>query len=228
MHDEIPERHRRAVRALHSGGPAAPAALHRRVEAVRRRGRAAVPRRVETERRAPRAWRLGAVAAVATAAALALIVGLVSLGGGPSVEAVASFSLRPATQPTPAPDPSQPALLRRELERVAFPNWSAEFGWKADGARSDTVDGRRADTVFYTHKGHRISYTVIAGDPIDPPGQATAIGAGGVELHRFRDGPRDVVVFTRGGRTCVLAGDVIHDDTLVKLASWRGDGAVRF
>jgi hypothetical protein len=39
---------------------------------------------------------------------------------------------------------------------------------------------------------------------------------------------RSVVMFERGGHTCVIAGHVIHADTLTKLATWRGDGAVRF
>jgi hypothetical protein len=37
-----------------------------------------------------------------------------------------------------------------------------------------------------------------------------------------------VVTFERGGQTCVLEGEVIHPETLVELASWQGDGAVRF
>jgi hypothetical protein len=228
MSADVPERHRRVVEALRTGGPAAPEGLHRRIAALELAA-PALGRRPRVERRSPPAWRLGAVTALATAALLAGVAGLESLGGGPSVEAVAAFSARPATEPTPAPDPSQPAVLRREFEQVAFPNWSDEFGWHADGARTDTIDGRRADTIFYTHEGHRISYTVISGEPVDPPDRAITLRAGGVELHRFRDDQlRDVVMFTRGGRTCVLAGHVLHTETLVKLASWQGEGAVRF
>jgi hypothetical protein len=41
-------------------------------------------------------------------------------------------------------------------------------------------------------------------------------------------GRQDVVTFERNGRTCVLSGDVHDPDTLVKLASWEGKGAVNF
>jgi len=45
----------------------------------------------------------------------------------------------------------------------------------------------------------------------------------------YRDGQRTVAVFERAGRTCVLAGVVHAEDTLVKLATWRGDdGTLKF
>jgi hypothetical protein len=218
--ERTPERHQRVIRALQAG-PAAPEHLQRRAEAALRRAPPA--------RRAPRGWRLSAVAAVGAAAVVAVVVAVTSLtGGAPSVEPVASFSDRPATQSTPAADPSQPTLLRREFAGVAFPNWSKEFGWKAEGARADTVGGRATETVFYTHEGHRINYTVLSGAPLDPPADAVTVRVGGVELQRFRRGMRDVVMFVRDGRTCVLGGHVLSVATLVKLASWQGDGTIRF
>jgi hypothetical protein len=54
------------------------------------------------------------------------------------------------------------------------------------------------------------------------------MSAGGLELRRFRLGRQDVVTFERNGRTCVLSGDVHDPDTLVKLAAWKGDGAIAF
>lgn len=209
-----PEGHQRVIRALQAGGPKAPDALVDRV------------RRIEPARTVPRPRRRPILALAGAAAVVALVIGFaVGAGGGPSVTALSELSTRPATQPTPATDG---ILLAREFEGVTFPDWSREFGWHADGARTDTIDGRRADTVFYTHEGHRISYTVLAGDPIEPPGSAATVTRDGITMHEFRDGPRDVMMFERNGRTCVLAGHVIHDDTLAKLASWQGDGAVRF
>jgi hypothetical protein len=37
-----------------------------------------------------------------------------------------------------------------------------------------------------------------------------------------------VVTWTRDGRTCVLSGVGVDDETLVKLAVWNGEGAVSF
>jgi hypothetical protein len=213
----IPERHARVANVLGTGGPEAPEALQQRVRRTVERSAPAVRPRPVLRVLAP---------ALAAAAVAALVVGLaVGAGGGPSVTALAAVSERPATGPAPEGDG---ALLAREFEGVAFPDWGREFGWHANGTRSDTIDGRRADTVFYTHEGHTIGYTVLAGEPIDPPESAATVTRDGVELHRFRDGHRDVVMFERNGRTCMLAGHVIHDDTLPKLASWQADGSVRF
>ena len=209
---ETPERHQRVIRALGSGGPAAPDTLFVPVSEPRPARRPIL--------RAP------ALVAVAASVALAvLVVALTTAGGDQGARGFATISLRPATQPTPASDGT---LLARSHQGVAFPDWSREFGWMAEGGRSDTIEGRRAESVFYMHHGHRIAYTVVAGEPLEPPAGARTRRAGGVELIQFRDGPRDVVMFERGGRTCVLAGDVLSAETLVELASWRGRGAVEF
>jgi hypothetical protein len=213
---EIPERHRRVLHALQAGGPAVPAGLVDRVEiAVRRPA-------------PPRSWRLPALAVAAATAVIAVVAVLaVTTSGSNSVTAAAALVDRAPTQPPPASSRGHPALLGRHFEGVDFPDWS-RFGWMALGARTDTVDGRRTDTVFYTHHGHLIAYTVIAGEPLAPPGDTTTERSGGLELHRFRDGDRDVVTFVRNGRTCVLSGHVMSPDTIVRLGSWKGEGAVHF
>src|SRR5688572_6532944 len=121
---EIPERHERVMRVLGSGGPATPDTLR-------------VPVVVQDPR--PRRRRAPALAAVAASVAHAvLVVVLTSSGGDPGARAFASISLRPATQATPASDGT---LLARSHAGVAFPDWSREFGWMAEGGRSDTIDG---------------------------------------------------------------------------------------
>jgi hypothetical protein len=205
----IEERHERVSRVLGSGGPAVPDTLH-------------VP--VVPERPARRLW-VPAVAAVAAGVALAIIVVVLTSAGDSGLRAYASISARPETQPTPRSDGE---LLDRSFQGVSYPDWSRDFGWMAEGARTDVIDGRRAESVFYMHHGHRIAYTVIEGAPIAPPEDAATRRVGGVTLRIFRDGPRDVVTFVRNGRTCVLEGEVLSLETLVELAAWRGDGAVEF
>jgi hypothetical protein len=218
VHD-VPESHQRVIRALQAG-PQAPKRLHRRVEAM------------EAER-ARRSHALGlrpvaAGAAVAAVLVIALAV-VLSLGpGGPSVVEAAELSQRASTQASPPVSTEKPALLRHSFAGVTFPEWSDKFRWEVAGARSDELGGRETSTVFYTHTHHRIGYTVISGEPVAPPDDAETLKAHGVVLRRFRRGHLDVVTFERNGRTCVLAGDVHDPDTLVKLASWRGRGAVSF
>jgi hypothetical protein len=149
------------------------------------------------------------------------------LSGGPSVEQAAALAARTATEPTPPAVAGRPELLARDVDGVTFPEWGKQFGWHASGARTDEIAGRHAVTVFYEHQGHRIGYTIVSGDPLDVPANADRMRVNGLDLAIYHDGHRTVAVFERGGHTCVLAGHVIHNDTMPKLASWRANGAIR-
>jgi hypothetical protein len=167
------------------------------------------------------------VTAGAFAAVLAVLLVLATQGSGPTTERAADISQLPAT--APAPDASGP-VLRAEVEGVRFPDWGPEFGWHATGMRRDEISGRRTTTVFYEHEGHRLAYTIISGPALPRPTDARIVERDGLRMSVYRDpshGGHDVAVFERGGRTCVVAGHVIHQDTLLKLAAWKGDGNVR-
>jgi hypothetical protein len=220
----MPERHRRAVEALRHGGPATPEGLRLRLENLE-------PRSPELRPARPRGVpRLLAPAAGVAALIVVAVVVVLSLGGpaGPSVVQASELAQLPSTEPAPARDAGNPALLDRGLEGVTFPDWSEKFGWHANGARTDRLDGRRAETVFYTHHGHRIGYTVISGKPLEIPDDAQIVRRNGLEMYRYMDGDRTVLTFERGGVTCILAGHVVHATTPLKLASWQGSGAIRF
>jgi hypothetical protein len=146
--------------------------------------------------------------------------------GGPSVEQAAALASRVATEQTPPAVAGHPELLQRDVDGVAFPEWGPKFGWHASGARTDEIAGRRAVTVFYRHMEHRIGYTIVSGPPLEVPANAHRMRVNGVDLAIYHDGERTVTVFERGGHTCVLAGHVIHHDTMPKLASWRANGAI--
>lgn len=221
---ELPERHKRVVRALGSGGPAVPDSLLRRLEAMQ----AAPPSRppMRARRPLPRPALAGGVA-VLLATAIAVVALLAGPGGGGVVEA-AQLSTLPSERPAPPRDPQDPRLLTRRFAGVTYPDWTREFQWRAVGERSDELDGQPTATVFYRHTHHRIGYTVISGTTVDPPNDAERLTVDGLELRRFRLGEQDVVTFERNGRTCVLSGNVHDPDTLVKLAVWTGEGSVAF
>jgi hypothetical protein len=124
--------------------------------------------------------------------------------------------------------PSSPKLLAAAVEGVPFPNWSREFGWRADGTRTDRLDDRLARTVFYRKDSRRIAYTIVSGEGIHAPPGSQPTRRNGVNLHTFRSGDRQAVTWWRDGRTCVLSASDVGDRTLVKLASWKGDGTVPF
>jgi hypothetical protein len=204
-------RHARVVRALRDGGPAPPDGFVERIDALARAPNPA--------RRRP----LVPVLAGAVVAAVLVVVAVTP--GGSTATDLARLVTQPAAERAPSIDLGRPAELRRGFAGVSYPNWASEFRWYADGARGDRVAGRRTDTVFYVHTHHRIAYTIVAGRPLRAPSYASTVRVGGLEIHRFRDGPRDVVMFERDGRTCVLSGEVHDPATLVKLAAWKGISA---
>jgi anti-sigma factor RsiW len=203
--------HRRVAGALRGRGPVTPAGLRARVR--------------EAPRRRPLVW-LAPAAGVAALLVAAVLVLPGLFAGGPSVEQAAALAARSATEPTPAMVAGRPGLLARDVDGVTFPDWGKQFAWHADGARTDEIAGRRAVTVFYRHMDHRIGYTIVSGKPLEVPANAHRMRVNGVDLAIYHDGERTVTVFERGGHTCILAGHVIHHDTMPKLASWRADGAI--
>jgi hypothetical protein len=167
------------------------------------------------------------VAAATVAAAIALLLVFAPDGGEATAERVAGISQLPATER--APGASGP-LLRAEADGVPFPDWGPEFGWHATGMRHDDIGGRRMTTVFYEHQGHRLAYTIVSGPALPRPAAARSVVRNGLEMSVYRDprhGGHDVAVFERNGRTCVIAGHVIHRSTLLELAAWKGGGHVR-
>jgi hypothetical protein len=181
----------------------------------RRVGRAlgATPAAVPARRR----WSLRMAPVVAVGAALAVCLAILPGGDSLTTDA-AALSTAPATAPPPATDGTR---LRASVDGVAFPDWGERFGWHRTGARRDTIDGRFTRTVFYEHMGHRIAYTIVAGPPASVPGGARVAVRNGMRVALRRDGDRTIATFERDGHTCVLAGHVLHESTLVELATWR-------
>jgi hypothetical protein len=216
---EALDRQRAATTALRGLDLQASPALRNRIAAT-----ASPPRRPPRRRRFAIA---GALAGAVAAAALAAVLIVPSGGGNPAVVDAARLSERPAVG-TVGVDSYNPKLLSADVESVPFPNWRGEFGWRQDGTRSDQLDGRRAQTVFYEQGSKRVAYTIVSGKGIAPPGDSRPATRNGVHLHSFADAGHRVVTWWRDGRTCVLSSADVGDHELIKLASWKGDGAVPF
>jgi hypothetical protein len=212
------------ARLLREHGPVAPPGLRTRIEAEIAR---ATERR---SRRRPLLNRLAIGGAVASLlVVLAVAMQALFAGGGATVFDAHGLSARGPDAPPPSPRSGDRELLAANVGGVAFPNWEPEFGWRAIGERSDEFDGRRTRTVFYFHEGHTIGYTIVPGQPLDPPDYAERRIRNGVEVALLRDGHgHDIAIFERQGKTCVLSGHVERRSTLVELAAWAGNGQVRF
>lgn len=151
------------------------------------------------------------------AIAAAVIVVVLSLGGGPSVQDVAQAALNRPTQPAPAPEGH---YVDAEIAGIHFPDYETDFGWKAIGARRDTVDGRDALTVIYVKNGTGVHYTVVDGDTLPKPDGARVVDVQGTDVALKRDGDVLIASWERDGHTCILATKAADEQQLLDLVVW--------
>jgi hypothetical protein len=209
----------RVVTMLRGLDEPAPASLRARVDELTG---------VSAPRRAPR-WRRAFVLPGATAIAAAAAAVVILVTGGttaPTVPAAARFALASATLPSPAVNPNQSDDLTLRGAGIPFPAW-AKQGWMTDGARTDTVGGRRITTVFYkSPDGKRIGYAITGGTPLSGVHGSTATRYG-VTFTMQPAGDAKLITWVRNGHTCIIAGRNVSYATLLRLASAdeRAEGA---
>jgi anti-sigma factor RsiW len=186
---------------------AAPPWLHERIVAP--------PARPRRARRLPS--RRGVVVVVA---AMAILLVLASRIASPDVRSDVHFALASATLPPPAVRPADDAVLTAAVDGVAFPNWR-QRGWRAIGARSDTLDGRGVETVFYRSGEYpRIGYSIVAGAPLSVGATKRTVVSNGVSYAVLDADGATVVTWRRADHTCVLAADQVPASVLLRLAGW--------
>jgi len=151
------------------------------------------------------------------AVAAAVIAVVLSLGGGPSVQDVAQAALNRPTQPAPAADGH---YVDAQIAGIRFPDYETDFGWKAIGARRDTVDGRDALTVIYTKDGTGVHYTIVDGDTLPTPDGATVVDVRGTPVALKRQGDTLTASWERAGHTCILATKAADEQQLLDLVNW--------
>lgn len=150
--------------------------------------------------RAPRPYpsRLTLAGVGATLAIIATMAALLAPDAA-TVQSVAAAALR-------SPVRAAPAELYHYLP-----------GFRAVGARTDTVGGHDAVTVIYRRGSVGVHYTVVDGDPLDLPGTRRA-RAGPLDLALTRDGDLSLVSWHNArGQTCILASKGADSDALVAL-----------
>ncbi len=211
-------RERRIVDVLHTARTTdrAPDALRARIAAQRPTRSVAARRRLS--------YGGGLVAALAVAV-LAIVLALPGgTPGAPSLSDAAALAVRGPAMPAPTADPDQPGKLETLIQGVYFPDWRGQFHWRASGQRTDTINGRKAVTVYYDWKGHRIAYTIVGAPALKTPSAEVTVRKG-VELRTLMLGGRLVVTWKRDNHTCVLSATGVPADKLQKLASWAGAAA---
>jgi anti-sigma factor RsiW len=215
---ELLERERGVVELLHEARARdrAPAGLRARIDSER-------PRPAVAARR-----RLGYGGALAGAlAVLALALALILPGGtpgAPTVSEAAALAAKGPALPAPGADPTEPGKLASNVEDLYFPNWTARFGWRASGERTDRLNGRAAVTVYYDWVGRRLAYTIVASPVLAAP-RATATVRRGVELRTLMLHGRLVVTWRQDNHTCLLSGQHVSAAELQRLAAWEASSA---
>jgi hypothetical protein len=217
--DEAAERGR-AIIAAAVADTRAPLALRERVAADAARWDRPAP-----ARRRRLAWPAGALAALAVVV-IAVVLAAGGGGGGPTAVAVASAAQAGPTHRAPPVDPAHQHLLARDVDGVAFPDWSDKFSWKPFGERSDTIDGRRTRTVFYAGPGGAsAAYTIVSGSALDVPAGARTQTVHGTQLNVAPGDAGQVVTWERNGHTCVLTAPAsVPTSRLLELAAWDAGG----
>ena len=134
---------------------------------------------------------------------------------------VAAVARMPASSPAPAAIGGTPPLLAERVGRLAFPDWRADYDWRATGRRSDRVGDRAVTTVFYRDRDRTtIGYAIVAGPPVGP-GPGRDVSLRGARYRVFASAGRRTVTWTQAGHTCVIdAPSTVSATELVKLASW--------
>ncbi len=161
---------------------------------------------------------------VAAAAAVLIVLVLAPSGGSSAlnVRAVSAVALRASTTLAPSEDPRERGALAENVNGVSFPYWKGRFGWRASGARRDTIDGRTVNTVFYTNaRGERIGYAILAGTPAPLASGGVVVARHGHPYRLLNEHGVTSVVWLRKGHLCVVAGRGVSSATLLALASWR-------
>jgi hypothetical protein len=205
----------RAVTMLRALDEPAPASLRARVhELTDGSAQTARPRGASP-------WRRSLFVPAATALAVVVAALVVLLGGGgapPTVPQTAHLALAAATMPAPAEDPAHRDLLSLRVGGIAFPYYGHTAGWRATGARTDILGGRRVITVFYSARGHRVGYAIVGGAPLAVGGGAH-VNRGGVSYWLQRARGAQLITWRQAGHTCVIAGRNVSRTTLISLAS---------
>jgi hypothetical protein len=198
----------------------APLGLRERLESDRKR--------LAAPRRRRRIFGIATAGALAAVAVLAVMVGLSSGPGAPTVAEAAALAAKPPTAGAPAPDPGTPQLLDISQSGVAFPDWGRRFHWKAVGSRTDRLNGRATTTVFYRNGAKKIAYTIVSGKALDDPDNYAQITLQNVPLKVFPNAGSKGVTWLRSGHSCVMSGEGVTTAKMLELASWPGQGAVQF
>jgi hypothetical protein len=156
-------------------------------------------------------WAVGGFATAAAAVLVALALVLVPGSNTPNVDQVVAAAAQGQTAGPPAKDPANPAKLNVTVGSVQFPTWE-RGGWNVSGARTDKIDGRRVETVYYENSsGGSMKYSVVDGAPID------TLEPSSTKYQITGSGDTRRIVWRAGGHTCIIEAKGVDPDQLERI-----------
>lgn len=221
----IVERQTAAIRASAGIDAVAPSDLHLRIQdQLPSTNRDEPATRARWLDRLPRIARPKLAGGFAVAVLTAVIAAFALTGpASPTVAQTSALAERGASSPAPAVDPADPGTLVASVGGVDFPNYENKFDWVQSGQRSDELEGRGSRTVFYEQGEKKVAYSIVDGDPLEWPEDATSTERDGVKFFSLEYDGRNVVTWLRGGHTCVLSSSELDTAELIRLAAWESD-----
>ena len=116
--------------------------------------------------------------------------------------------LAAAAAPRAAAPPVERADHRRlaaHVDDVWFPSWRRRR-WRPVARSSQTIGGRRSQTVYYARDdGRRLAYTIIASRTLPWPSDTRVVTRGWMRLHVYTDGERRVIGWRERNHQCLIA-----------------------
>jgi hypothetical protein len=169
---------------------------------------------------------------VVGAGAAAVVAVVVLVGGGTAEPTVAQAAV--LTSRAPQLGVAEPVAERGTLPGVSaagltYPYWEDHFGYKAQGLRRDSLDGRRVTTVFYGRGASRVAYEIVSGPPLrqgEPVSTTTTLE--GVRMWSMPTPAGQAVSWMRDGHTCILISSHTDLTALFDLAAWHQGGRIPY
>lgn len=208
----------RALRLIGAFDEPAPASLHDSVRTMIDDSTAAAAAGAAGPRLPARRPRRG-MGIVTVGAVLLVAVLVAARHHTPSLGQTVHLALASSTMAAPAQTPSGDLDLVAGGTEIRFPSWSYGTGWRATGARSDTIGDRRVTTVFYASTtGRRVGYAIVSGAPLAVP-DGTRVVSHGVTFVVAHSGSITAITWVRAQHTCVVAGRWVSAQTMLALAA---------
>jgi anti-sigma factor RsiW len=182
-------------------------------------------------RRRARLRGVGLMAAAITVVVAAVLIGVITAGGGsahPTVLQASRMAMRSPQASVAAPSGPSQTLPGLSAGGLNYPYLEDRFGYKAVGVRYDRFAGRSVTTVLYSRAARRLAYEIVSGPPLKLGRTSWSMTLHNVRFWVLDTPGATIVTWVRDGHSCVLVGRGLTVPVMLRLASWHEGGRVPY